>query len=137
MPFCPKCGVEVSPDAVYCPSCGADLTVRPPSRPPEIGGPRRGVAEFSWGRSFRYALRYILYAITWIVIGGIVMGVGIGAIAASTVLGAGGMPTFGAGAAVGIIITIIGWIIMALGTMASYFKIMSRLIYEATYRSPL
>lgn len=26
MPFCPKCGKEVPPGAVYCPSCGANLT---------------------------------------------------------------------------------------------------------------
>ena len=27
MPFCPKCGKEVSPEASYCPSCGANLKV--------------------------------------------------------------------------------------------------------------
>jgi len=27
MPFCPKCGKEVSPEASYCPSCGANLRV--------------------------------------------------------------------------------------------------------------
>ena len=27
MPFCPKCGKEVSPEADYCPSCGANLRV--------------------------------------------------------------------------------------------------------------
>lgn len=26
MPFCPKCGKEVSAEASYCPSCGASLT---------------------------------------------------------------------------------------------------------------
>jgi len=26
MPFCPKCGKEVSPDALFCPYCGAPLT---------------------------------------------------------------------------------------------------------------
>ena len=25
MPFCPRCGKEVSPEANYCPSCGAHL----------------------------------------------------------------------------------------------------------------
>jgi hypothetical protein len=27
MPFCPKCGKEVSPEASYCPWCGASLKV--------------------------------------------------------------------------------------------------------------
>ena len=26
MPFCPKCGTEVSSDAVFCPKCGAQVT---------------------------------------------------------------------------------------------------------------
>ncbi|MEM2123698.1 MAG: zinc ribbon domain-containing protein [Candidatus Bathyarchaeia archaeon] len=132
MPFCPKCGEEVPPDAVHCPHCGVDLATGLP-HPPRMERPPRSAVEFSWGKSFRYAVRYILYAILWIIIGGIIMGVGMGIIAASMELRAGVMPTFGAGAAVGIITTIIGLIIMYLGTMASYFKIMSRLIYEATY----
>ena len=27
MPFCPKCGTEVSSDAVFCPKCGAQIIV--------------------------------------------------------------------------------------------------------------
>ncbi|MGC8850288.1 MAG: hypothetical protein ACP5QI_07435 [Candidatus Bathyarchaeia archaeon] len=121
------------PDAVHCPYCGVNLATGLPP-PPRMERPPRGVVEFSWGKSFHYAVRYILYAILWIIVGGIIMGVGLGILAATTKLGAWGLPRFGAGAAMGIITTIIGLVIIYLGAMASYFKIMSRLIYEATYK---
>ncbi len=136
MQFCPKCGIEVPSDAVYCPSCGAKLTVMPLSPPIGEKKPIHGVVEFSWGKSFSYAIRYILYAILWIVIGGLIMGVGVGTIAASVRIGADGIPRFLPGVAMGLIATIVGLIIMYLGLMATYFKIMSRLIYEAIYKSP-
>jgi hypothetical protein len=134
MPFCPKCGIEAPSDAVYCPSCGLKLITTSPSSPIGEGKPTHRVIEFSWGKSFSYAIRYILYAILWIVIGGLIMGFGIGTIAASVRIGAWGIPRFLAGAVIGLIATIVGLIIMYLGMMAAYFKIMSRLIYEAVYK---
>lgn len=96
-----------------------------------------GTAEFSWGKAFGYALRYILYAILWIIIGGLIMGAGIGMMMASMRPGPWGIPTYEPGASiVGVVFIIIGLIIIYLGTMAAYFKIMSRLVYEATYKPP-
>ncbi len=39
MPYCPKCGKEVSEDAVYCPNCGASLKegARPRESYPRVG----------------------------------------------------------------------------------------------------
>ena len=96
-----------------------------------------GVVEFSWGKAFGYALRYILYAILWIIIGGLIMGAGIGMMMTSMRPGPFGIPAFEPGASiVGVIVMIIGLIIIYLGTMAAYFKIMSRLVYEATSKPP-
>ncbi|MEM3608654.1 MAG: zinc ribbon domain-containing protein [Candidatus Bathyarchaeia archaeon] len=75
MPFCLKCGGEVPPDVVYCPYCGVKLTAEPPP-PPGVERPQHGVVEFPWGKSFHYAVRYILYAILWIIVGGWLMGLG-------------------------------------------------------------
>ncbi|HGE70760.1 TPA: hypothetical protein ENX78_07995 [Candidatus Poribacteria bacterium] len=95
------------------------------------------MSEISWGKAFGYALRYILYIIVWIIIGGVIAGAGFMMMAGSvqTSTGYWGVPevTYNAGALIGgIILIIIGWIIALLGSMASYFKIMSRLIREST-----
>lgn len=38
MPFCPKCGIQIEPNDVYCKGCGIPLTQQPtqPSAPPYV-----------------------------------------------------------------------------------------------------
>ncbi|MBS7649226.1 hypothetical protein KEJ17_06275 [Candidatus Bathyarchaeota archaeon] len=92
------------------------------------------VEEFSWGKAFGYALRYIAFVILWYIIGGLIMVAGVAMMLSAVSLGPPYyMPTFNPGAVIGgIIVIIIGLIITILGSMAAYFKIMSRLISEAT-----
>ena len=105
------------------------------------------MGEISWGRAFGYALRYILYIIAWVIIGGIIAVAGIMMIAGSVpYTGSLGRVAYNSGALTGVIIPynffraliggivliIIGWIIAFFGSMASYFKIMSKLIVEST-----
>jgi len=102
-------------------------------------GANMSVEEFSWGKAFSYALRYIAYAILWVIIGGVIMVAGM----AMILSGYGPVPSsfeppyyppvFNLGAIIGgIILIIAGLIISILGSMAAYFKIMSRLIGEIT-----
>lgn len=95
------------------------------------------IKELSWKRAFGYALRYIIYVILWVIIGGLIMMAGVAMIVSSASYVPSGppyyMPTFNLGVAIGgIIVIIIGLIIIVLGSMAAYFKIMSRLINETT-----
>jgi len=39
MPFCPKCGKEVPPGALYCPYCGASLVTTPTTTTPTTTAP--------------------------------------------------------------------------------------------------
>jgi len=93
------------------------------------------VEEFSWGKAFGYSLRYIVYAIIWDIIGGLIMWAGVFMI--SSAIGH-GFPFYTSNSNLeavigGAILMIIGLIIITLGSMAAYFKIMSRLINEATH----
>ena len=92
--------------------------------------------EISWGRAFGYAIRYVAYFILWGIIGGLIGGAGWWMIYSSyEYVGPYSMPTIDVGTAItGLILIIIGMIITTLGTMATYFKLMSRLIRESTYR---
>lgn len=127
MPFCSNCGKEAPSEASFCPFCGSSLIIASITPPLEIKTPKRA-AELSWGKTFSYAVRYIIYAILWIIIGGLTMGIGISIIASAPF-------KFGPGMLTGIVIIIIGYVIMFLGIMAAYFKVMSRLIYESIYKS--
>lgn len=96
------------------------------------------MGEIGWGGAFGYALKYIVYTILWLIIGGIFI------VAGSMMIGLSFTSYTSAPMNLnyiisnvgkfitGIILIIIGWIIMFLGSMASYFKIMSKLIREST-----
>jgi hypothetical protein len=43
-PFCPKCGAEISPDAVFCPKCGAQIAAAP-APPPRYRGEKEEKSE--------------------------------------------------------------------------------------------
>ena len=96
--------------------------------------------EISWSEAFNYALKYIIYIIVWVIVGFIIASVGI-----ALMIGpvqrtpSGWVPqiTSNFGALVGgIILVVIGWLIAFLGSMASYFKIMSKLIRESVSKPP-
>ncbi|MEM3442765.1 MAG: hypothetical protein QXM86_02750 [Candidatus Bathyarchaeia archaeon] len=77
--------------------------------------------EISWEEAFSYAVRFVIYVILWVIVGRIIQWVGTGITLLS--------PSWWIG---GIIFTYIGYIIMLLGIMAAYVKLMWKLIREAT-----
>ena len=76
--------------------------------------------EISWGRAYGYAVRFIAYSILWLLVGGVLAAMGALAIAH------GGAP----GIAVGIVLILVGYVVGGLGTLATFFKLMSRLMVE-------
>lgn len=86
----------------------------------------------SWGRAFRAAGTYVVFLIVWGMIGGIFIFAGI--LTAGTLITYDpltGMPRLNlAGAGVGIVLFLIGYIIILLGSMATLFKILSELVAE-------
>jgi len=57
MPFCPKCGSQVSEDAQYCPNCGTLIgKPEPPSAPPTPEIAKASVARSFFGRIYGAAL---------------------------------------------------------------------------------
>jgi hypothetical protein len=98
------------------------------------------MGEIGWIKAFGYSLRYILYIIIWLIIGGVIAGMGVMIIAESVGVNISFLGTSGITPQVkynfnalvsGIILIIIGWIVAFLGSMAAYFKIMSKLIRES------
>jgi len=89
------------------------------------------VGEIGWGRAFGYAVRYVIYVFAWWIIGGILMGIGFILIASSTVY-YGWIKIENYGLLIGgIIMVFIGLVIAMLGSLATYFKLMSRLVRES------
>jgi len=89
------------------------------------------VGEIGWGRAFGYAIRYVIYVLAWWIIGGILMGVGFTLIASSIVY-YGWRMSIDYGLLIGgIIIVFIGLVIAMFGSLATYFKLMSRLVRES------
>jgi hypothetical protein len=101
------------------------------------------MVEITWGEALGYGLRYVIYIIVWAIIGGLIM-VGGGLFIAASVnitfnqgtqqwetsgLNLGSLIT-------GIIVIVIGELVVILGAIAAYFKLMSRLITEASYAIP-
>jgi hypothetical protein len=91
--------------------------------------------EISWSEAFNYALKYIIYIIVWMIVGFLIAGAGIALMIGPMHITPGGWvpqitPNFGALVG-GILLVIIGWFIAFIGSMASYFKIMSKLIRES------
>jgi uncharacterized membrane protein len=90
--------------------------------------------EIGWGKAFKYAGKFIVYAIVWLIIGFIFTAAGLAIISSSLQLAGSLFPqiTYDVGKLfAGIILLIVGWLIAALGVTASYFKIMSALIAES------
>jgi hypothetical protein len=96
------------------------------------------MVEITWGKALGYGLRYVIYIIVWAIIGGLIM-VGGGLFIAASVnitvnpdtqqwetsgLNLGSLIA-------GIIVIVIGELVVILGSIAAYFKLMSRLITEA------
>jgi hypothetical protein len=97
------------------------------------------LVEISWGKALGYGGRFIAYIILWAILGTIIVIAG-GAVLAgslnitydsatqqwqSTDLNWGGLIA-------GVIIIVVGEIIVILGAIASYFKLMSKLMNETS-----
>jgi hypothetical protein len=92
------------------------------------------VKEIGWGKAFKYAGKFLVYAIVWLIIGFVFAAAGLAVISSSLHLAGTLFPeiTYDAGKLfAGIILLVAGCVIMILGAMASYFKIMSALIAES------
>ena len=88
------------------------------------------ISGISWGKALRYALECVLYFIPWMIIGGIIALMGLvmlTSLPSTEPLG----ETYTVKGLTGILLTIIGSIIMLFGFMASFFKVMSKLIAES------
>jgi len=95
------------------------------------------MVEISWGKALSYGVRYIVYIIIWAIIGAIIVAAGGLMIAGSanirfnqatqqwesTSLNVGGLIG-------GIIVIVVGEVVVILGAISSYFKLMSKLITE-------
>lgn len=95
------------------------------------------MVEISWGKALGYGARYIVYIILWAIIGAIIIAAGGLMIWASvnitynsvteqwesTDLNIGGLIA-------GVIVIVIGEVVVILGAISSYFKLMSKLITE-------
>jgi len=92
------------------------------------------MSEISWMEAIGYAIRYIIYVIVWGIIGGLFIFAGVAMM----------FPTFGSGymgypypqfdigrVILGLLVALIGYAIIVVGSMASYFKLMSKLISES------
>jgi large-conductance mechanosensitive channel len=94
------------------------------------------MGEIGWGKAFGYAISYVIYVILWLIIGGILFGIGYYMIEQSTEVKYGLWEPpevkidYGK-LIVGIILVLIGLIIIILSSMATFFKLMSRLISES------
>jgi uncharacterized membrane protein len=95
------------------------------------------MVEISWGKAFGYGGRYILYVIVWAIVGGLIMFAG-GLVIASSITIRFNTYTqqwestgFNIEALIlSIAIMVIGELVVILGVISSYFKLMSRLITE-------
>lgn len=84
----------------------------------------------AWGRAFRAAFMVCLYSLIWWIIGGALIAAGVGSAYYSGYSYYNGNNYGGLGSIGGIIIAIIGYVILVLGTLASYFKVNTDLILE-------
>ena len=92
------------------------------------------VKEIGWGRAFKYAGKFLVYAVVWLIIGSAFTAAGVMMIGFPTPFAVTPPPqiTYNPWRLfAGIILLVAGWVITALGVMASYFKVMSALIAES------
>jgi amino acid transporter len=104
------------------------------------------LGEIGWGRAFGYAARFLVFSILWVVVGGLLVGVGVAMVLASLGI-AYGWPTrsYGPTPSAGVnlalligsvVVVVAGVIIAELGTLATFFKLTSRLVGESVHRAP-
>ncbi|RLG40517.1 MAG: hypothetical protein DRO05_06175 [Thermoproteota archaeon] len=90
----------------------------------------------SWSRAFGAAGMYVVFLIIWGVISGIFIFAGI--MTAGTLIAYDpltGLPRFNlAGAGIGLVLFLIGYVIILLGSMATLFKILSEVVAEEVQR---
>ena len=82
--------------------------------------------EVGWGTAFRQALAYVVYSIVWAIVGGALLAVGGRTL--YTAFTEGGVPEQQLAVSVGLVIA--GVIVLALGSLAAFFKALSGIIYE-------
>ena len=93
----------------------------------------------TWGKAFTAAGKVVLYSIGWWIIGFIIFGIGAAmgissgmpgpfGSSYSSPYGSYGSPMSGATSILGFIITLIGTAIIALGSVASFFKVFSEFL---------
>jgi hypothetical protein len=98
---------------------------------------QKAMVEISWGKAFGYGGRYILYVIVWAIVGGMIMFAGGLVIASSINIRYNSYTSqwestgFNIGTLIlSLIIMVIGELVVILGVISSYFKLMSKLITE-------
>jgi len=100
------------------------------------------MVEISWGKAFAYGLRYFAYMILWAFIGGLIVAGG-----ALTMAVGGGLTSVKwdttnqtidtssinlVGMIAGMVVMVVGEVVVILGAIASYFKLMAKLITETS-----
>lgn len=101
------------------------------------------MGEIGWGRAFGYAVRFLVLSIIWVVVGGLLVGVGVAMVLASLGISY-GWPTRsygytpGTGVNLGLLVggVVAGAAVAELGTLATFFKLTSRLVGESVPRAP-
>lgn len=85
----------------------------------------------SWLRAIKAAALTILYWIVWGIIGGLIIAGGFFAMAGAISVSQIGLPTIDWGKAIGgIILIIIGYIVIMLGTYATIYKVLTEVIVD-------
>ncbi|MEM2910752.1 MAG: hypothetical protein QXO01_06795 [Nitrososphaerota archaeon] len=89
----------------------------------------------SWGTAFKKAIMYIVFLIIWGIIGGVIIGVGFAVGGISVQPGPFGVPipTI-ANPLVSVAFIIVGYVIVILGMMATFFKILAEITAEEVER---
>jgi hypothetical protein len=95
------------------------------------------MVEISWGKAFGYGIRFILFIILWAIIGGLI------AVAGGLMIASSVNITFNpdtaqfnttgtnlGGILAGVIVILVGEVVVVLGVISTYFKLMSKLITE-------
>jgi len=80
----------------------------------------------TWGRAFRAAGAYVGFSIVWIIVGGIIISVSYVPLMLAAMMG----KTPGAEVIPAIVGMIIGYVIILLGVMAAFFKILPEVVAE-------
>jgi len=93
-----------------------------------------------WGTAFKRAFIYVLWLIVWGIIGGIFIGVGVFSMAGTFVSSmmtnpeAAGAMLLG-GSIFGLAMIFIGYVIIALGSVATFIRLIYSLSYEASLQA--